>query len=89
MLLLSAIDDKKSYDLSIFQSMVPILPILLIRLKYEKLERNTSLFLNSVCCSALNRKTEVAKNVVTVPEVLKKRLPRLNIKIKLNNLINS
>ena len=28
-------------------------------------------------------KKEVAKNVVTIPDVLKKRLPRLNIKIKL------
>ena len=68
--------------------MVSILPILLIRPKYEKLERNTSLLPKSVCYSALNRKTEVARNDVTVPEVLK-RLPRLNIKIKLNILINS
>ena len=55
--------------------MVSILPILLIRPKYEKLERNTSLLPKSVCYSALNRKTEVARNDVTVPEVLK-RLPR-------------
>ena len=67
-------------------SILSILPILLISSKYEKLERNTSLLLNSVCYSALlNGKN---RNDVTVPEVLK-RLPRLNIKIKLNNLINS
>ena len=44
--------------------------------------------LNSVSYSALDRKTEVARNDITVPEGLK-RLPRLNIEIKLIILINS
>ena len=49
--------DKKVVSnryLSIFQSIVSILSILLIRWKYEKLERNTSLLLNSMFCNPPN-----------------------------------
>ena len=38
--------------------MVSILPILLTRLKYEKLERNKSFLLNLVCYSAPNTITK-------------------------------
>ena len=43
------VDKGNRCDFSIFQSMVSILSM---RSKYEKLERNIIVLINSVCCSA-------------------------------------
>ena len=51
-------------------SILSILPILLIRSKYEKLKENTSLLLNSVCYSAPNTITQQNG----LKSVMKKRL---------------